>query len=325
MTRDPYTVLGISKTAGEQEIKKAYRKLARQYHPDVNHGNRQAEEKFKEVTNAYNFLSDKEQRAKYDRGEIDADGRVKGFSGGAGGGGYGFGGFGADAGFDGFSGFSAKSYRRSGMDGGFDFFSSQDNSKGGGFSGWSDFFDAFKGSRGKARTQKTDGANVTYTLNVPFVDAALGSVKEISLANGKKIKVKIPAGTDNNSTLRLKGEGMAGVGGGKTGDAMITVKVTPHPVFERVGNDISVKLSITLKEAVLGAKLPVPTLDGTAMVKIPPNTSNTILRLRGKGVKTSSGTGDLLVKVNIVLPSGYDGELEKFVKNWKGADYLVRR
>jgi len=211
------------------------------------------------------------------------------------------------------------------MDGGFDFFSSQDNSKGGGFSGWSDFFDAFKGSRGKARTQKTDGANVTYTLNVPFVDAALGSVKEISLANGKKIKVKIPAGTDNNSTLRLKGEGMAGVGGGKTGDAMITVKVTPHPVFERVGNDISVKLSITLKEAVLGAKLPVPTLDGTAMVKIPPNTSNTILRLRGKGVKTSSGTGDLLVKVNIVLPSGYDGELEKFVKNWKGADYLVRR
>ncbi|OPZ76791.1 MAG: Curved DNA-binding protein [Alphaproteobacteria bacterium ADurb.Bin438] len=306
MSKDPYTILGISKNSNEQDIKKAYRKLARELHPDVNPNNKKVEEKFKEVTNAYNFLSDKDKKAKYDRGEIDADGNIKGFSRG------GFNG----GGFDGFNGFSSK-YGKSKNDG-FDFF--KDGSDG--FGGFSDFFDTF--ARHKSKAPKTDGSNVSYTLSVSFVDAALGSTKEISLANGKKIKVKIPEGTDDGAVLRLKNQGMAGSSGGKTGDALITIKVIAHKYFEKDGLNVVIKVPITLKEAVMGAKITIPTLDGQVSVSVPPNTSNSTLRLRGKGIKTSSSQGDLLVKLYVTLPDKKDDNLEKFVKNWNGGNSEVR-
>jgi DnaJ-class molecular chaperone len=291
--KDPYKALGLTKTASEQDIKKAYRQLARTLHPDLNPGNKENEEKFKEITNAYNFLTDKDKKRKYDSGEVDGDGNPRDFYSGFSGGGHGHGG------------------RR-----GFDFFNESSA-----FGGWGDFFDNFTKTKSAVRTE---GADVTYTLSVPFIEAALGAEKEISLANGKKIKVKIPTGTEDNTTLRLKGQGTTGVGGGNSGDALITVRVLAHPQFTREGINVRITVPISLKEAVLGGKITVPTLDGKVTMTVQPG-SNTgaILRLKSKGIKTQSATGDQLVRLEVALPKN-DADLEKFVKSWKGANYTTR-
>lgn len=310
---NPYTLLGVSQTASQDEIKQAYRKLARKMHPDLNPDDPKAEDKFKEISAAYDILSDPEKRKRFDAGEIDESGKERP--------GYGFGGFGggnpyqgrrAGGGFEGFNfdfggAQSAGGRKRSG----FDFFSSM-------FDGANTGEDFFANMKNRAR--KSQGENVNYDLTVSFLDAAVGREKEIRLPNGKVLNVKIPAGTNDQTVLRLKGQGAAGVGGGANGDALIRIQVQPHPYFTRSGDDILLDVPVTLQEAVLGAKVTIPTLEGKVALSIPANSnSGSILRLRGKGIKTQTKTGDLLVKLYIVLPEKPDADLVRFMREWKPA------
>ncbi len=305
---NPYTLLGVSKSASQEEIKQAYRKLARKMHPDLNPNDKKAEDKFKEISCAYDILSDPEKRKKFDAGEIDENGKERpGFGFGYGGGnpyqrqGSGFEGFNFD-----FGAAQGGGKKRSG----FDFFSEM---FGGGASGnGEDFFSSMK-----RRSHKTQGENTNYDLTVSFLDAALGKEKEISLPNGKVLNVKIPAGTADKTTLRLKGQGNVGIGGGANGDALIRILVQPHPYFTRSDNDILLDVPVTLKEAILGAKVTIPTLEGKVALTVPAySNTGSVLRLRGKGIKTKNATGDLLVKLQIVLPDKPDGELTQFMQKW---------
>ncbi len=300
---DPYVTLGVKKGASADEIKKAYRKLARELHPDVNQNNPAAAEKFKDVTAAYDILSDAGKRARYDNGEIDANGNERpgfNFNQGAGGGTYWHG-----------AGRGGNSH------GGFDF-SDIFGAGGGGGEGFADFASFFRpgGRTGGAFKQK--GSDINYSMDVSFLDAALGVEREVTLANGKRIKVKIPSGTDNDSVLRLKEQGNPGVGGGKSGDALVKIVVGKHPFFIREGLDIIANIPINIKEAVKGGKITVPTLDGKVTVTVPKNSNyGSVLRLRGKGVAKGSQKGDLLLKLYIVIPDKPDTELEKFMETWK--------
>ena len=308
---NPYTLLGVSKTASQDEIKQAYRKLARKMHPDLNPNDPKAEDKFKEISSAYDILSDPEKRKRFDNGEIGEDGKERpgfGYGGGnpfnnAGGG---FGGFNFDFGNAG----QPKSGRKRS---GFDFFSEM-------FGNAAESGEDICSNMKRRSSRKAQGENVKYDLSVSFLDAALGREKEISLPNGKTLNVKIPAGTADKTVLRLKGQGAAGIAGGPNGDALIQILVQPHPYFTRSGNDVLLDVPISLKEAVLGSKITIPTLEGKVALTVPSHSnSGSILRLRGKGIKSNGKIGDLLVKLYIVLPEKPDNELIQFMNEWTPA------
>ncbi|HMP45077.1 MAG TPA: DnaJ C-terminal domain-containing protein [Sphingopyxis sp.] len=294
---DPYSILGVAKSASEAEIKSAYRKLAKELHPDRNKDNPKAAEKFSDVTKAYDLLSDKTKRAQFDRGEIDADGNpAMPF-------GYGGGGFRGD--------------QRAGAPGGF----------GGEGVDFSDLFDGLFGGRGggggggpfggfggrSAPPQK--GANVAYRLSVSFIDAATQAMQRITLADGKTIDLKLPAGVETGTQMRLAGKGQPGPGG--NGDGIVTISVGDHPFFARDGANIRLDLPVTLNEAVAGAKVKVPTVDGPVMLSIPAgSTSGKVMRLKGKGFsRKEGGRGDQLVRLMVDLPAA-DPALAKLAADW---------
>ncbi|ALC10821.1 DnaJ C-terminal domain-containing protein [Sphingopyxis sp. 113P3] len=293
---DPYSTLGIAKTASEAEIKSAYRKLAKELHPDRNKDNPKAAERFSDVTKAYDLLSDKAKRAQFDRGEIDADGNpAMPF-------GYGGGGFRGDprGGQGGFAGFGGE-----GADFG-DIFEGLFGGRGGG--------SPFGGFGGRS-APPPKGANVAYRLSVSFVDAATQAMQRITLADGKTIDLKLPAGVETGTQMRLAGKGQPGPGG--NGDGIVTITVKDHPFFERDGAHIRLDLPITLGEAVKGAKVKVPTVDGPVMLSIPPGSSSgRVMRLKGKGFsQKGGGRGDQLVRLMIDLPKD-DAGLVKLVDQW---------
>ncbi len=302
---DLYQQLGVKRGASEAEIKKAYRSLAKQLHPDRNKDNPTAAERFAKVTQAYDLLSDKDKRARYDRGEIDEDGnpRMPFGGGGAGqrpGGGGGFDGFpsGFDAGnaadlsdlFEGLFG-AAGSRRGAGSGGPF-----------GGF--------------GRARPPQK-GADAAYRLKVSFVDAATLKEQRVTLSGGRTIDIKLPKGVEDGTRVRLSGQGQEGQGG--RGDAIVTIEIAPHPFFVRDGKNIRLSLPVTLKEALLGAKVKVPTPEGPVMLSIPKgSTSGKVLRLKGRGFTAKDGSrGDQLVQLAIDIPPS-DEALQKFVEGWSG-------
>lgn len=287
---DPYSTLGVARSASEAEIKSAYRKLAKELHPDRNQDNPKAAERFSTVTSAYDLLSDKTKRAQFDRGEIDADGNpAMPFGGGFGGGQRGgFGGEGADFG-DIFEGL----------------FGGRGGGGGGGFSG-------FGGGRSAPPPK---GANVAYRLAVSFEDAAVQAPQRITLASGSTIDLKLPAGVESGTQMRLAGKGQPGPGG--NGDGIVTITVRDHAFFVRDGDHIRLDLPISLREAVKGAKVKVPTVDGAVMLSIPAgSTSGRVMRLKGKGYsQKSGGRGDQMVRLMIDIPT-HDAELEQFVDQW---------
>lgn len=292
MPDDPYKVLGLSSSATAEEIKKAYKKLARTSHPDLHPNDPKAAAKFKAIGAAYDLLKDPETRARYDAGEIDAKGAERP---------------GRDYYRD-YAGSTENAYQQ-----GYGFGQDMDPA---------DFFEEILRSR--ARGGGTDdfggggfrarGPDQRYTLEVPFLDAVRGSETRITMPDGKGLAVKIPQGTQNGQVLRLRGKGMPGYGGGPAGDALIEVIVQPHPVFRRKGDDILMTLPITLDEAVLGAKVTTPTIDGSVGLSVPPGASSgRVLRLRGRGV----ARGDQLVELKVVVPSEPDERLRAFMTEWR--------
>jgi DnaJ-class molecular chaperone len=309
MAADPYSILGVARSASEKEVKSAYRKLAKELHPDHNKDNPKAAERFAEVTNAYDLLSDKDKRAKFDRGEIDADGNpTMPFGGG--------GGLAAAFQVVVIAAFATKGALKAakgptcltcskafsvaapvpvpGPEWG-----------GGGFSG-------FGGGR---RPPPPKGANVAYRLQVPFVEAATRASQRITLSSGSTIELKLPAGVENGQQMRLAGKGEAGPGG--PGDAIITIEIGPHPFFVRDGDNIRLDLPVTLDEAVNGAKVKVPTVDGAVMLTVAPGSSSgRTLRLKGKGFSRKEGErGDQLVTLQIDLPAD-DADLKARLEGW---------
>jgi len=313
--RDPYSTLGIARTASEADIKSAYRKLAKELHPDRNKDNPQASEKFSDATRAYDLLSDKAKRAQYDRGEIDGEGNpANPFAGMGARPGYGRGGtYGAGSpGAADFAGFGADEV---------------------------DLGDLFEGLfGGRARQQQPPpkrgfgrqppppppkrGADIHYRLAVPFVEAAAGRDQRITLADGKAINLKLPAGVEDGTMMRLKDKGQPGTGG--HGDGIVMVEVGSHPFFRREGDNIRMDLPITLDEAVRGAKVKCPTVDGAVMLTVKPGSSSgTVLRLAGKGWTRKNGKtidgkperGDQLVTIEIQLPADLEA-LEQRLEGW---------
>jgi DnaJ-class molecular chaperone len=300
MAMDLYQRLGIKRGASEAEIKKAYRSLAKQLHPDRNKDNPQAAQRFAEATRAYDLLSDKDKRAQYDRGEIDEDGNPKMPFGGGFGGRPGAGG---RAGPGGFEGYTADFGDAADISDLFEGLFGGSAARGGGF-----------GRRSRA-PQK--GADAAYRLKVPFVDAATLAPQRIRLGDGKTIDLKLPKGVEDGTKIRLAGKGEPGPAG--PGDAIVTISIAPHRFFRRDGNDIRLELPVTLTEAVLGAKVKVPTPEGPVMMTIPKGSSSgRVLRLKGRGFTGKTGArGDLLVAVQVQVPSG-DPDLEAFAEKWDG-------
>ncbi len=283
--KSPYEVLGLKREAGPEEIRKAYRKLAKEFHPDLNPGKPEAEARFKAVSAAYTLLSDPEKRARFDRGEIDESGAerphaaYRGFAEGAEG---------------------AKYHPEGAID----------------LGDLEDLFAAFgAGARPHpgGRGFRARGADRRFSLAVDFVEAAVGARRRLQLSPQESLEVAIPAGIESGQVLRLKGKGGPGLGGGEPGDALIEVEVRPHPLFRRVGNDIHIDLPVSLPEAVLGARVSVPTVGGAVTMTIPKGSdTGTRLRLRGKGVKG----GDQYVSLTVVLGKSEDPDLAKFVEEW---------
>ncbi|GAA4046754.1 DnaJ C-terminal domain-containing protein [Parerythrobacter jejuensis] len=304
---DPYAILGISRTASEKEIKSAYRKLAKELHPDRNKDNPKAAEKFSQATNAYDLLSDKDKRAQFDRGEIDAEGNPANPFAGMGGG---FSGRRAGGGQSGFRPEDFQGFQSDDVDLG-DIF---DGLFGGGGTrqrgGGSPF-----GRRGPQPPPRK-GADIAYRLKVPFIDAATMRDQRITLSDGKTIDLKLPAGVEDGTQMRLKGKGERGAGG--AGDGIVTLSVDNHAFFERDGNNVRLDLPLTLDEAVHGAKVKVPTVDGPVMLTIKPGMSGgTVMRLTGKGFTGKNGKrGDQLVKLQIAMPDDME-ELASRLKDWK--------
>jgi DnaJ-class molecular chaperone len=305
---DLYQQLGIKRGASEAEVKKAYPALAKQLHPDRNKDNPKAAERFSKVTQAYDILSDKDRRARYDRGEIDEDGNPRmPFGGGA----RSSAGPGAGGGFEGYSGgaggFDASTADLS------DLFEGLFGAATGGRRGSGGF-----GGFGRRQAPPQKGADVAYRLKVPFVDAAALKPQRVTLSGGKTVDLKLPNGVDSGTKIRLAGQGQQGAGG--KGDAIVAIEVAPHAFFTRDGKDIRLTLPITLKEAVEGAKVKAPTPDGAVMLTVPKGSSSgKVLRLKGRGFTDKTGKrGDQLVTLSVELPSG-DAALEKFVAGWEGA------
>lgn len=312
MSRNLYDVLGVGKTASEAEIKSAYRKLARKYHPDLNKDDKTAADKFKEVSNAYDIIGNAEKRKKYDNNEIDEEGKPTGFGAGFGGAGSGFNGY-QSYGGNPFSGFSNRGFN-GGTQGGFDFSSIFGD----------DIFSQFGGTQGsfRQRTAPQRGQDVSYNMRVDFLDAAKGVEKQISL-NGKNINVKIPAGMQSGQTMRLKGLGNVGLNGGENGDVLITINVNEHPYFKADGLNILLDLPISVKEAISGAKITVPTINGKVAVTVPAfSSSGEKLRLKGLGINSKTGQGDEIINLQIVLPKVKSDNLAEAAE--KMENYAVR-
>jgi DnaJ-class molecular chaperone len=301
---DLYQQLGIKRGASDAEIKKAYRSLAKQLHPDRNKDNPKASERFGKVTQAYDILSDKDRRAKYDRGEIDEEGNPRMPFGGGGGTRSSAG---RSGGFEGMGGgFDASTADLSDLFEGL-FGAATGGSRRGGFEGF-----------GRRARPPQKGADVAYRLKVPFIDAATQKPQRVTLQAGKTVDLKLPNGVDSGTKIRLAGQGQPGPAG--NGDAIVTIEVAGHAFFARDGKDIRLTLPISLKEAVQGAKVKAPTPEGPVMLTVPKGSSSgKVLRLKGKGFTDKSGKrGDQLVTLSIELPAG-DAELEKFVAGWEGA------
>lgn len=300
MARNPYAVLGLAPTASDADIRAAFRKLAKKYHPDRNPDDKKAEDKFKEVSAAFDIIGDPDRRKKFDRGEIDEDGRERAHP---------FGQWSRRQGSPGAGGYEAGGGPGAGAS----------------FEDLSDIFSDLFGSRRAQQARPSRGRDLRYRLEVDFLDAALGAKKRVTMPDGRTLDLAIPAGLDDGQTLRLKGQGERGPAG--PGDVYVEVKVKPHRIFERKGNDIHVEAPVSLKQAVLGGKITVPTISGDVSVTVPKNASSgTVLRLRGRGIARDAGpAGDQYVKLKIVLPEGGDKELEDFVKRWKGADEPAAR
>jgi DnaJ-class molecular chaperone len=304
---DLYQRLGIQRGASEAEIKKAYRSLAKQLHPDRNKDNPNAAKRFGEITHAYDLLSDKDKRARYDRGEIDEDGNPRmpfGAGYGAGGGA----GAGPSGGFDGFpGGFEASNADLSDLfEGLFGAATGRRSAGQGGF-----------GSFGQRARQPQKGADVAYRLKVGFIDAVTLAPQRVTLSDGKTIDLKLPKGVDDGTRIRIAGKGEQGPGG--RGDAIVTIAIGPHPFFSRDGSDIRMTLPVSLKEAVQGAKIKVPTPDGPVMLSVPKGTtSGKVLRIKGRGFTAKDGKrGDQLITAQVDVPAG-DKDLETFVEQWQG-------
>jgi DnaJ-class molecular chaperone len=309
--RDPYQVLGVAKSASASDIKSAFRKAAKKLHPDANKDDPKAASRFAELNSAYEIVGDDDKRKAFDRGEIDAEGkpRFQGFGGGGPGGGQG--GFGQGAGFENFS------FRQGG-------------GPGGPQGGIDDILRGMFGGRAGARGRPQgfdfedaafpDGSlDVSAAITVTLEEAALGAPKRIRLPNGRELDIKIPAGLVSGQQIRLKGQGQE-LQGHRPGDVLLTINVAPHRLFQIDGENLRLDLPISLDEAVLGAKVRVPTLSGAVELSIPKNTSSgRTFRLKGKGVPKGKGAGDLLVTVKIVLPDGADADLEALMKKWRDA------
>jgi DnaJ-class molecular chaperone len=290
--RDPYEILGVQRTDSDAAIRSAYRKLAKRHHPDVNPDKPEALEKFKEISTAYDLLSDKDKRARFDRGEIDAEGHevppqrpfYRDFQQGPG-----------------------RERYQTQTNGGFsqediDEFLAQAFGRAGG-----------RGGNGAGAGFAAKGRDVQYGLTVSFIDAANGTTRRLALPDGKTLDVRIPPGTEDGHVLRLRGQGGPGIGGAPAGDALIEISVAPDPQFHREGDDIIVDLPVTVQEAVLGASLEVPTIRGPVRLAIPPGSgTGTRLRLRGRGVRE----GHQFVQLKVVLPPGDEPELAAFLKTW---------
>ncbi|MBB3612741.1 J domain-containing protein [Rhizobium sp. BK602] len=295
--KNPYEVLGVSPTASAADLQSAYRKLAKKLHPDLNPGDKSAEERFKEVAAAYDLLGDAEKRKRFDAGEIDETGAER----------------------------PQHHYYRdfAHSDGGHPYMDAS------GFADFMDSDDAFaellrRSQRGHANRR---GEDLHYTLPISFVESIAGANKRLTLPGGGTLDVTIPAGLADGKILRLKGKGAPGAGKGGPGDALIQVEVLPDPRFQRDGDNISIELPISLSEAVLGGKIRVPTPTGDVSMSIPKGSNTgTMLRLRGKGApQRGGGYGDEFVKLKIVLPKNPGPELETFVSNWAaGKDFNPR-
>ncbi|MSP50032.1 MAG: J domain-containing protein [Alphaproteobacteria bacterium] len=307
--RDPYQTLGVARGASHEDIKSAYRKLAKKFHPDLNPGKPDVERLFKEVSAAYDVIGDTDKRARFDKGEIDASGNEQ----------RGGGGFWRRA----RSGASARTNANA------------DPFAGSPFGAADDIFDEFirQATTGAAGSRKRGagpgperGADVTYLLKLDFLEAAAGLKKRVTFPDGKPLDVTIPPGTEDGAKLRLKGQGRAG--GAEAGDAYVDIQVAPHAHFERKSNDVHLDLPVTLGEAVTGAAITVPTIDGKVTLRVPENSNaGTTLRLKGKGiVDAKSGVrGDQYVRIRIALPDEPDRELERFLEKWKPKAYQPRK
>ncbi|MCP5373200.1 MAG: J domain-containing protein [Hyphomicrobiales bacterium] len=295
MADDPYTVLGVAKDADDKAIRAAYRKLAKGCHPDLHPGDKAAEARFRAIAAAYDILGDKDKRARYDRGEIDASGAEK-----------------------------PRSFYRNYADGDGAF--RYHRADPGEFVDLGDIFgDMFAhrpgggGGEGFARTFRFAGGDLRYHLAVDFLDAVNGATRRVTLPDGRTLDVTIPPGLENGQVLRLRGQGLPGGQGAPAGDALVEVEVRPHPVFTRRGGDIHMDLSVSLPEAVLGARIPVPTVSGTVTLTVPAGSNTgTVLRLKGKGVpgRRGAAAGDQYVTLRVVLPDRPDDELKDFLRRW---------
>lgn len=300
MARDPYQTLGLGKGADIKDVKAAYRKLARDFHPDLHPGDVNAENRFKEVSAAYDFLSDAEKKAQYDRGEIDATGAPT----------------------------MARGFYRQHADGepGTRYHDPREFFQDMGAE--SIFADLFGGRAGAGRRTSMRGGDVRTRLEIDFLDAVKGGSQEVELPTGTRLKITIPPGSHDGKVLRLKGQGQPGIGGGGRGDLHVELAVREHPVFRREGEDIHADVPITLPEAVLGGRIEVPTIDGPVTMTVPKG-SNTgsRLRLRGKGVPHEHGRrGDQYITLQVMLPDRPDAELEELVRDWAARHpYHVRR
>jgi DnaJ-class molecular chaperone len=292
MADDPYTVLGVPRTAPEADIRRAYRKLAKELHPDLNPSNpAAAEERFKKVSAAYSVIGDPEKRKQYDRGEIDASGEPR------------------------------RGFRRPAGAGAYD--GRPGSQPGDDFSFGDIFSDLFGSMRGRGEPGSPfglRGRDMRYSLEVDFMEAATGAKKRVTLPDSGALDISVPEGVTHGQTLRLKGRGAPGRRGAEAGDALVEIRVRPHSFFKRVDDDIVLDVPITVDEAVLGAKIEVPTISGRVQLTLPKGTSSgRIFRLKGKGVHnlTSGHTGDQLVAVRIVLPDTIDEGLSYFLSEWR--------
>jgi DnaJ-class molecular chaperone len=294
---DPYETLGVARDAKQDEIRSAFRRLAKQNHPDLHPGDNAAEQRFKDIASAYAIIGDEPKRAQFDSGKIDATG--------------------ADIHHPP----PRESYRRHAEAGpGFKYDrpwgtagDARAQSAPGGFD--DDLFAELFRRRAQSDMR---GADVNYTFAVPFLDAINGAKRRVVMADGKALDITIPPGLKDGQTLRLRGQGQPGLNGGEAGDVLVQVHVEPHPVFHRDGNDIYATLPVTLAQALGGAKVPVETVSGTVSLTIPKGSSTgTKLRLRGKGAPFKGGTGDQFVELKVVLPAHPDDAFVQSIVDWE--------
>jgi DnaJ-class molecular chaperone len=291
--KDPYDILGVARDAAQGEIRKAYHKLAKKLHPDLNPGDKTAESRFKDVAGAYDLLSDAEKRRRFDAGEIDAAGAEK----------------------------PQERYYR-------DYAGAAQGDPYDNRSAYADFGDTddFLSEIFRQQARRARGSDLHFSLAVDFLDALNGATRRIALPDGGSLDVAIPPGVQQGQVLRLRGKGAPSPGEGEAGDALVELTIRPHPFFTRHGDNIHLDLPVTFAEAVLGAEIKTPTPTGPVMLKAPKGSnSGTVLRVKGKGAPRPGGRGDLLVKLKIMAPTQPDPELEAFLANWAPNQYDPRK